>query len=513
MKSVIKGAGYILVHTPDMVIHNGTTQTTERVVNPESEYLKELPSHLRSFEQVLSYYPNQVYIGNATPDELAEIPQPWYDKECPCHERYGQFGQMMPQEEFLLLLQACDVFELVQLDKNFVAKYRDQLAANPIIDESIMARVNEGVDIAEIERLVAEEHSEGLYDNNVLVGCVNRAHDIDVNLSAHTMLENLVSKASCVVAILSGIKNAGINKEDVEYVIDCCEEACGDMNQRGGGNFAKSAAEIAGLSNATGSDCRGFCAAPAHAMIEAAALVASGAYKTVAVTAGGCTAKLGMNGKDHVKKGLPILEDMLGGFSVIVTQDDGVSPEINLNILGRHSVGTGSAPQAVIGSLVTDPLDRNGLKVTDIDKFSPEMQNPDITKPAGAGDVPLANYKMIAALAVKKGDLQKADLAKFTVEHGFTGWAPTQGHIPSGVPCIGHVRNAIMDGKMKRVMVIGKGSLFLGRMTNLFDGVSFVIQANSGAEKAAGVSEEEIKKMIAKSMKEFAAALLASEEE
>ena len=43
MKSVIKGAGYILVHTPDMVLHNGTTQTTERIVNPESEYLKELP--------------------------------------------------------------------------------------------------------------------------------------------------------------------------------------------------------------------------------------------------------------------------------------------------------------------------------------------------------------------------------------------------------------------------------------------------------------------------------------
>ena len=56
MKSVIKGAGYILVHTPDMVIHNGTTQTTERIVNPESEYLKELPGHIRSFEDVLSYY-------------------------------------------------------------------------------------------------------------------------------------------------------------------------------------------------------------------------------------------------------------------------------------------------------------------------------------------------------------------------------------------------------------------------------------------------------------------------
>ena len=42
MNSVIKGAGYVLVHTPEMVVYNGTTQTTERDVNPESEYLKEL---------------------------------------------------------------------------------------------------------------------------------------------------------------------------------------------------------------------------------------------------------------------------------------------------------------------------------------------------------------------------------------------------------------------------------------------------------------------------------------
>ena len=33
MNSVIKGAGYVLVHTPEMVVYNGTTQTTERVVN------------------------------------------------------------------------------------------------------------------------------------------------------------------------------------------------------------------------------------------------------------------------------------------------------------------------------------------------------------------------------------------------------------------------------------------------------------------------------------------------
>lgn len=514
MKTVIKGAGYVLAHTPDMVLHNGTTQTTERIVNPDGEYLKELPNHIRSYEETLKYWPNQVYIGNKTPDELAAVPQPWYDKECDVADRYGKFGQIMPQEEFLLLMQACDVFDLVKLEEGFAAEALASLKQNPLIDDGILARIPaQQTAAAEIEHLVADEHSEGLYHNGKLVGCVKRAHDIDVNLSSHVMHENLVSKASSVLALLAAIKNTGINKEDVEYVVDCCEEACGDMNQRGGGNFAKAAAEIAGLTKATGSDVRGFCAGPSHAIIDAASLVAAGAFKTVIVTAGGCTAKLGMNGKDHVKKGMPALEDMVGGFAVVLTQDDGVSPEINLEMIGRHTVGTGSAPQAVISSLVTDPLEKVGLKITDIDKYSPEMQNPDITKPAGAGDVPLANYKMIAALAVKRGELGRADIATFATKHGLTGWAPTQGHIPSGVPYIGFAREDILAGKCNRVMIIGKGSLFLGRMTNLFDGVSFVIQANTGAPKAeAGVSEEEVKGMIAKAMKEFAATLLAQAE-
>ena len=512
MKSVIKGAGYILAHTPDMVLHNGTTQTTERIVNPDGEYLKALPNHLRTWEQVLAYWPNQVYIGNKTPQDLAEVPQPWYDKSCEITDRFGPFGQMMPQEEFILMMQACDVFDLVKLDKDFVAAHKPALEANPLFDESITKRINAGIENAEIARLVAEEHSEGLYHNGALVGCVNRAHDIDVNLSSHVMHENLVSKASSVMALLSALKNAGIDKNDVEYVVDCCEEACGDMNQRGGGNFAKATAEIAGLMNATGSDVRGFCAGPAHALIDAASLVAAGTFKTVVVTAGGCTAKLGMNGKDHVKKGLPIMEDMIGGFAVVITADDGVSPEINLNIVGRHTVGTGSAPQAVISALVTESLDRNGMKITDVDKYFSEMQNPDITKPAGAGDVPAANYKMIAALAVKRGELGRADLATFAEKHGEMGWAPTQGHIPSGAPAIGFVRNDIMAGKIKNAMIIGKGSLFLGRMTNLFDGASFIIQANSGPEAPAGVSEDEVKKMIAKSLREFAATLLGAAE-
>ena len=512
MKSVIKGVGNILVHVPDMVIHNGTTQTTEAIVNPDSQYLKDLPKYLRSYEDAVSYYPNQVYIGNETPSVLEDMPLPWYTTKYENASRFGKMGQMMPQDEFILLMQACDVFDLVLLTPEFVEKTKPALAENPLIDESILARINGKSTIEEIRNFVEKEHSEGLYCDNELVGCVKRAHDIDVNLSAHVIHENLVSKASCVLAVLSAVENTGVDKGDIDYIIDCSEEACGDMNQRGGGNFAKSVAEIASLQNATGSDTRGFCAAPTHALIQAAALVSSGAYNTVMVAAGGCTAKLGMNGKDHIKKEIPILEDVLGGFAVLVTKDDGVSPQINLEILGRHTVGTGSAPQAVISSLVTMPLGKNNMKITDIDKYSVEMQNPDVTKPAGAGDVPLANYKMIAALAVKLGEIEKASMADFIKKHGMPGWAPTQGHIPSGVPYVGFAREAILAGEIKNAMIIGKGSLFLGRMTNQFDGVSVVIQANDQSANEVSIDKGAIKAMIAEAMRAFSDSLIAGDE-
>ena len=485
--SVIKGAGYILVHVPGMVMHHGTTQTTEKVVNPGSDYLKELPSHMRSYADCVAYPPNQTYIGNLPIEELAAIPEPWADKKVEKPERFGKFGEIMPEDEFILLMQACDVFDLVRLDKEFVAKTLPKLQKHPLMKQSILDLIKEGDDAADIKRTIEEEHAESLIFEDKTVGYVKRAHDVDVNLSAHVMFENLVSKASEVLSVLHLLNNAGIDAADVDYMIDCSEEACGDMNQRGGGNFAKAAAEIAGLTNATGSDTRGFCAGPAHAIVEAASLVKAGTFKNVVVAGGGCTAKLGMNGKDHVKKGLPILEDCLGGFAVLISENDGKSPEINTDIVGRHRVGTGSAPQAVIGSLVTDPLAEAGMTILDVDKYSPEMQNPDITKPAGAGDVPESNYKMIGALGVKLGQMERKDLPGFVKEHGLKGYAPTQGHIPSGVPYLGYARESIMAGETKNAMIIGKGSLFLGRMTNLFDGISFLVQANTkkNEQKAA----------------------------
>lgn len=478
--AVIKGTSYVLVHTPEFVIHNGTTQTTERLVNPDSTYLAALPNHIRSYEDAVAYPPNQVFLGSKKPEILSGIEMPWCNTKLADAKRFGTYGELMPEDEFYGLVAICDVFDLVILETDFAVMVKEKLAGHPLIGDDLIGRIRDGMPRETIEEYVKIEHGEPLYHKGDMVGYVKRAHDIDETLSAHVLFENLVYKASSVLSLLHLIKNTGIDKGVVDYVIDCSEEACGDMNQRGGGNFAKAAAEIAGFVNATGSDTRSFCAGPAHAIVEAAALVKAGAYKNVVVFAGGTTAKLGMNGKDHVKKELPILEDVLGGFAVLIGQNDGINPEIDLSMIGRHTVGTGSSPQAVISALVTEPLDRAGLSITDIGKYAAEMQNPDVTKPAGAGDVPESNYKMIAALAVKQGVIERTAIPDFVAKHGMPGFAPTQGHIPSGVPYLGFAREDILEGRIEKAMIIGKGSLFLGRMTNLFDGVSFVVRKNQG---------------------------------
>ena len=502
---VIKGSSYILVHTPNILKQGGSTQTTTRAKDPNDEYLKQMDDHLRSFEEFVGYAPNQAYIGNILPNDLEEIEQPWYENENLLEaKREGQFGEIMPEDQFIALIKHVDVFDLVKLSEDFCEKGQKLVDEHPILKDMDID-LGEGEPKEDLQKLV-DEHSEPLYLGDELVGCVKKAHETDINLSAHVIYENLIAKASAVLAMKDlEYRNDDVDLSEVDYILECSEEACGDINQRGGGNFAKAIGEMAGCNDATGSDVRSFCAAPAHAMVNAAALVKAGVYDNVAVVAGGSVAKLGMNGKDHVKKEMPILEDGLGGFAIIISKNDGVNPIIRTDVVGRHKVGTGSSPQAVISSLVTDPLDKHEISIKDIDKYSVEMQNPEITKPAGAGNVPESNYKMIAALGVKRGDLERKELMDFVGKHGMPGFAPTQGHIPSGVPFVGPAVEMIKDGQINNAMIIGKGSLFLGRMTNLFDGVSFVMEKNQGTEsEKSEVSDKEIKNMIADAMRQMA---------
>ncbi len=506
---VVKGASYILVQAPSTLFQYGSTQTQTRQKDPNAEYLKQIPRHLRSFEACVGYAPNQAYIGNLLPDELGNIAEPWYDNPVADASRFGAQGEIMPEDEFLGLVKMYDSFDLVKLTQEFTELVKAKLKTHPIFKDKDLKALSEGVEFNEIDELVNKHVADGLYFEHKLIGCVKQAHDTDPNLNAHVMLENSMTKASGILALLN-LGRLGYDITDIEYVIEASEEACGDVNQRGGGNFAKAMAEGAGCVNASGCDVRSFCAAPAHALINAASLVKAGVYQKVAVIAGGAVAKLGMNGKDHIAKGVPLLEDCLGAFAILITANDGESPIIRTDLVGRHTVGTGSSPQAVITSLVTDPLDRGNLKITDIDRYSVEMQNPEITKPAGAGNVPEANYKMIAALGVKRGDLERAEIMNFVEKHGMPGYAPTQGHIPSGVPFIGPALKLMKAGQIQRAMIIGKGSLFLGRMTNLFDGTSFVMERNAGIieEAAAGQDDTALKTMVADAMRQLAEILL-----
>ena len=54
---------------------------------------------------------------------------------------------------------------------------------------------------------------------------------------------------------------------------------------------------------------------------------------------------------------------------------------------------------------------------------------------------------------------------------------------------------------MNNFMLVGKGSLFLGRMTNQFDGVSILIEKNTGKKASAqGSDVETLKELLSDAM-------------
>ena len=81
-------------------------------------------------------------------------------------------------------------------------------------------------------------------------------------------------------------------------------------------------------------------------------------------------------------------------------------------------------------------------------------------------------------MAVLRGEIERDEMDEFAATRGMPGFAPTQGHIPAGVPYLAHAHRAMREGRLERAMIVAKGSLFLGRMTQLVDGVSFVVEGS-----------------------------------
>ncbi len=322
----------------------------------------------------------------------------------------------------------------------------------------------------------------GLFSNGELRGLVRRDSRAegrdDTNLDAITLLEALCSKASGALAVARLLHQSALPAGQVDYLISCGEEAAGDRYQRGGGGMAKAIGELTGCVNASGMDVKNFCAAPASALVTAGALIRSGVFQRVIVVGGGSLAKLGMKSRAFLSQGIPVLDDCLGSMAFLVTANDGRSPLLRLgpNTIGCARIGASTSDEAIYRQLILEPLTALGLTMNDVDRYAPELHNPEIMEHAGSGDVTHKNYRMIAATAVREGIMGKADMGSFIERVGVTGFAPTQGHIRSGVPYIGHAAAAMQRGGMDRAMFLCKASLFLNRMTALYDGVSFLLE-------------------------------------
>ncbi len=472
---VVKQFAYLLVHTPDFVRYGSKPI---RDIPHSQELGQQINAHLRTFDEAVAYPPNQVFVGNLHPEDLAAWPEPWWKNPVKSASPIGKYGEIVDQEVFYGFMKAADGFDLIYLTPDFTAKVKRRLQAHHLSVPEDLAPLGEGVSPEKIKHAIAAEGSLPLYHLGEVVGSFQRHHEEDASLSAHVLMENIMTKASGVLVVRLLMERSGMTREQLRYLISCSEEAVGDRYNRGGGSMGKAVADMCRAVNATGADTKAFCAGPIYALVHGGGLVKAGVFENLVVFGGGCLAKLGMKYAGHLKHDMPILEDELGGIAFLLAPDDGVSPVLRLDAVGLHTVGAGSSQQEILNTLAVTPLEKLGLSLTKVDKISTELHNPEVTVPQGSGNVPLNNYKLLAALAVMRGEIKREELNDFIAQKGMPGFSPTQGHVPAAVPYLGHAAEAMAEGKMDNVLLMAKGSLFLGRMSQLSDGMSILMEKN-----------------------------------
>ena len=463
---VISGSAQVLAHVPTLARHGSKPR---RELPKDAAVAAAFASSLRGFDQAVAYPANQAYVNALHPRDLPA--RPWTDLAGAT--RWTGSGEVMPEDEFLGLMAAVDTFDLLTLSTDAAERAAAALAQHPLAKRLDLERIERSS--GDIGSVAAEAGALSVIDGAAAFRC---GQADDEALSAHVLLDNLAAKATATLALLHLLERHGIDPASVDYVLGCGEEAIGDRYQRGGGNLAKAVAAAAGLTEASGADIKNFCAAPVPALVIAASLVSAGVFGRVVVIGGGCVAKLGMKFQGHLKSGMPILEDVLGGAAALVEADDGVSPRIRLDGVGRHKVSAGGSNPQVMEALAVEPLARLGLAMTAVDDYATELHNPEVTEPQGTGNVPERNYRIIAALAARRGDIAKDEIAGFVAERGMPGYSPTQGHLASSLCYLPHAVDRLTTGSANRVMLIAKGSLFLGRMCQLSDGMSVLLERN-----------------------------------
>jgi betaine reductase len=467
---VVVSATQVLAHTPSLA-RFGSKPARSLPGKPEVD--ERFTASLRSHADAVAYPPHQSYIGALHPRDLPA--RPWAGVTGAA-DRFGPDGEVMPEAEYLGLMASVETFGLLTLSPQAVDEALAALAQHPLAKWIDMERLE--AHRGDAEAAAAEPGALVVAGPAGPRAVMRRAHDKDEALFAPVLLENLAGKATATLAVLHMLDRGGIDPTSIDYVLGCGEEAIGDRYQRGGGNMAKAVAEAAGLTEASGADIKDFCAAPVPALVIAASLVTAGVFERVAVVAGGSLPKLGMKFEGHLSHELPVLEDVIGGSAALITRDDGCSPRLRLDAVGRHRVSAGGSGPQIMQTLAIEPLEGLGLGTTDVDDYATELHNPEITEPQGSGDVAARNYKTLAALAARRGDIERGDIADFVTTRGMPGFAPTQGHLASALCYLPHAVRRLTAGDARRVMLVAKGSLFLGRLTQLSDGMSVLLERN-----------------------------------
>ena len=70
-RAAVVAASLVLEHVPDLVRYGSKPSR-------EPAQLDAIAGALRSFDEAVAYPPNQVVIGNLAPEDLWELPRPWW---------------------------------------------------------------------------------------------------------------------------------------------------------------------------------------------------------------------------------------------------------------------------------------------------------------------------------------------------------------------------------------------------------------------------------------------------
>src|SRR5262249_24910275 len=268
--AVVTAVANVLAHTPGLVRY-GSKPTRDLARDPG--LAATLDRHLRAYEDALAYPPTQAYVGGIEPQQLHDLPRPWFGTRLPGARALGPFGDVLAEHEFLGLLKRCDRARLVQLDEETLDR-----GGRALVERGLVTAAEREALTPSEGRIIDDAVKRGdaipLWLGSRVVGSIARGHEEDESLTANLLLENLAAKTTGVLALrrLFRMLEGRVGPSDVDVVLAGSEEAVGDRYQRGGGAMAKAIAEDAGITRATGVDVKAFCASTLYALFNAAAL-------------------------------------------------------------------------------------------------------------------------------------------------------------------------------------------------------------------------------------------------